>query len=97
MIKFSLPTLASVIVALACVGTVPALARAPKDDMVRCQQLFGIWSKHNGTSSYSKQINADMALEDCRKGRYEAGIAQLNTLLGRMGVSVPPVETASPR
>jgi len=72
------------------------LAQAASDDtMARCQQLFGVWARYNGASGYSKQITADMALEDCRKGHFDTGVAELKRVLERAGITVPPAETAA--
>ena len=74
------------------------LAQASSEDnLARCQQLFGIWARYNGASSYSKQITADMALEDCRKGNFGTGVAELKRVLQRAGITVPPAETAAAR
>jgi len=84
------------------VGSLPSeptfLAQASSDNnMARCQQLFGIWSRYNGVSGYSKQVSADMALEDCRKGHFDTGVAELTRVLQRAGITVPPAETAAVR
>jgi hypothetical protein len=71
------------------------LAQASSNNMARCQQLYGMWSRLNGTSSYSKEIAPDMALEDCRKGNFDAGVAELTQALQRAGITVPPPETAA--
>jgi hypothetical protein len=74
------------------------LAQASSDNtMARCSQLFGIWARYNGVSGYSKQVTADMALEDCRKGHYDTGVAELTRVLQRAGITVPPAETAAVR
>jgi hypothetical protein len=56
--------------------------------MGRCQQLYGIWTKHNETSSCSKMLDADMALEHCRKGEFAAGVAQLKRVLEPRAVCI---------
>ena len=72
-----------------------ALAQAPNDDLVRCQALYGQWLKYNGTSSYSKNVGPEMALEDCRKGDTTAGIANLKSILQRGRIPLPATETAA--
>ncbi len=62
--------------------------------MARCQQLFGLWSRHN-TDGYAKPLDARMALEDCRKGNIARGVAELKRVLERRGIPVPPTETAT--
>jgi hypothetical protein len=101
MIRHTLSALSGVIVAIACAG--PALAQtgqaatgqAGEDNMARCQQLFSLWARHNGTSSYGKVLDADMALEQCRKGQYSAGVSQLKEALQRQQIPVPPAASVA--
>ncbi|MBS0222658.1 MAG: hypothetical protein JSR91_18165 [Proteobacteria bacterium] len=86
-------TVAGAVIALGLAA--PAFAQSPSDKMAECQQLYGQWSKYNGTSSYSKNVGPEMALEDCRKGNYTAGIASLKQTLQRNGIPVPPSQTAT--
>jgi hypothetical protein len=72
-------------------------AQPSEENMARCQQLFGIWSRHNGTHGYGRVLDGDMAIEQCRKGEYAAGVAQLKTLLQRQRLPIPPVESAQTR
>lgn len=73
----------------------PAFAQSPKEDQARCQQLYGQWAKYNGASGYSRHVDADMALEDCRKGNTAAGIAEMTKIMVRNSIPVPPTETAT--
>ena len=94
--------LASAIVAMGNVG--PAAADSParttqdptEATMARCQQLAGLWSRHN-TTGYAKPLEVDLALEDCRKGNYASGVASLKRALDRAQIPVPPTETARSR
>jgi len=108
--RHTLLTLSGVIVAIGCAGPVSAdplstsssrgstlLAQSGEENMARCQQLYGIWSRHNGTSGYGRVLDADMALEQCRKGEFAAGVAQLKRVLERSQLPVPPVESAATR
>ena len=94
MIRHALSTLSGVILSIGLAA--PVLAQSPEDNMARCQQLYSIWARHNATSAYGKMLDADMAIEQCRKGQYSAGVAQLKQVLQRQQLPVPPVETASP-
>jgi hypothetical protein len=71
-----------------------AFAQSPTDDGARCQALYGQWLKYNGTSSYSKNVGPEMALEQCRRGDTTAGIADLKRILERNRIPVPATETA---
>src|SRR5262249_17872980 len=73
----------------------PVLAQSSKADQAECSRLYGIWSKYNGTSAYGKMRTADAAVEECRKGNTQAGIADLKRVLQRSGIPVPPAETAT--
>lgn len=73
----------------------PTFAQAPNDDLVRCQALYGQWVKYNGTSSYSKNVGPEMALEDCRKGNTTAGIAEMKKIMARSNIPLPATETAT--
>ncbi len=72
----------------------PVLAQAT-GDLAECQRLHGLWSRYNGTSAYGKMAGADIALEECRKGNTEAGIADLKRTLQRANIPVPRAETAT--
>jgi hypothetical protein len=94
-------TLASVIVAIGYAGPVVAnstepifLAQSSDDTMARCQQLFSLWSRHN-TDGYAKPLDANMALENCRKGNVASGVAALKRVLERAQIPIPPAETAA--
>jgi len=90
MIRHTLSALAGAFVVVAWAGPVLAQgAQAGEDNMPRCQQLYSLWAKHNGTSAYGKVIDADMALEQCRKGQYAAGVGTLKGILQRGQIPVP--------
>lgn len=79
---------------LAIGGAGSALAAPPSStsaaELARCQQLYGLWSKYNGTSSYSKNVSPEMALEQCNKGDTAGGIASLTRILEQGRIPVPP-------
>ena len=60
--------------------------------MARCQQLFGLWSRHN-TDGYAKPLDARMGLEDCQKGNFASGVAALKRALERAQIPIPPTES----
>jgi hypothetical protein len=92
---FSVRTVAALAGAALTLGLAgPSLAQAPKDDLVRCQALYGQWLKYNGTSSYSKNVGPEMAIEECRRGDTTAGIADLKSILQRGRIPLPATETA---
>jgi hypothetical protein len=73
--------------------TLPAQASG-EDTMARCQQLFGLWSRHN-TDGYARPLDARMALEDCQKGNVASGVAALKRVLERAQIPIPPTESAA--
>ncbi|MBS0520227.1 MAG: hypothetical protein JSR90_16140 [Proteobacteria bacterium] len=80
--------------AIALGATAPAFAQSANDRMVECQQLYDTWSKYNGSSKYGNPGAPDVALQDCRKGNYAAGIAYLKDALHRNAIPDPTSETA---
>jgi hypothetical protein len=71
--------------------TLPAQA-AGEDTMARCQQLFGLYDRHN-SDGYARPLDARTALEDCRKGNIASGVAALKRALERAQIPVPPAES----
>ena len=70
-----------------------ALAQASGENtLARCQQLFGLLSRHN-TDGYARPLDARMALEDCQKGDIASGVATLKRALERAQIAVPPIES----
>jgi hypothetical protein len=71
------------------------LAQASSEDtMARCQQLYGLFSRHN-SDGYARPLDARMGLEDCQKGNISAGIATLKGALGRAQIAIPPAESTT--
>ena len=69
------------------------LAQASGEDtMARCQQLFGLYDRHN-SDGYARPLDASAALEDCRKGHIASGVAALKRALERAQIPVPPAES----
>jgi hypothetical protein len=76
-------------IATACTTTPPA---SPKL-MARCTQFYTLWVRyaHHPTFHHTGQMaRAELALEDCKAGRYEAGLQELEILLQRNRIPVPP-------
>lgn len=92
-LRHAATALSGVVLAIGLGG--PVFAQAPKGGLAECQRLHGLWSRYNGTSAYGKMASADAALEECRKGNIEAGIADLKRSLQRSNIPLPPSETAT--
>src|SRR5262245_1346654 len=84
--------LSTAIVAIGYAEPVSAETSSGENTMARCQQLFGLWSRHN-TDGYARPLDARMGLEDCQKGNYAAGVATLKRALERAQIPIPPVES----
>ncbi len=93
----------AVLAALACISTASAQTAPSQSttvqsgDMARCSQLFSTRSKYhaNGSEPTAQDVQAEMALQDCRAGRYDTGIAALEGMLKQKGIPVPPSQTAN--
>ena len=71
------------------------LAQASSEDtLARCQQLYGLLSRHN-TDGYARPLDARMALEDCQKGNISSGVATLKRSLERAQIAIPPAEATA--
>ena len=97
----------ALLAALACIETASAqtgpsqttTTQSGKGDLARCQQLFSQRSHYhaNGSEPTSQDVEAEMALKDCRAGRTEAGIATLEGMLRARGIPLPQPEAAQSR
>jgi hypothetical protein len=107
-IKLTLPrsnlvaatAVSAVLTALACIATASAqTAPNAKGDLARCQQLFSQRAHYhaNGSEPSAQDVDAEMALKDCRAGRTEAGIATLEGMLRAKGIPLPQPEAAQSR
>ena len=67
------------------------LSQASSREAERCQQLYGVWQRYkaNSTNGSGRDVQSQAALQDCRNGRVEAGIAQLEQLLRNDRIPVP--------
>jgi hypothetical protein len=99
-IKLAVPS--AILAALALLSTASAQTaqnaqQNTKNDMARCSQLAATRSHYhaNGGEATAQDTQAELALADCRAGRYDTGIATLEGLLKSKGIPVPPAETAS--
>jgi len=72
----------------------PALGQDAAKDIARCQALYSQWSRYDSASHYSKQLDVDMAAEECRNGHAQAGIADFRRILERGRIPLPATESA---
>src|SRR6266404_2032776 len=67
--------------------------RTPSELMARCNELYGLWGKyeaHGIATSSNQDTAAEVALSDCRRKDFTAGIAALEHLLDRDKIPFPP-------
>jgi len=73
------------------------VAQASPDGMARCQQLYGTWSRYkaNSTNGSGRDIQSQVALQNCRDGHFDIGTAELERLLQADRIPVPPKQSAA--
>lgn len=83
-------TAATIVIASAgCTSTPPASPRL----LARCTQLYVLWFRYEQHTTFhhtGQQAQAELALDDCKQGRYDAGLQQLEKMLRRGQVLMPP-------
>jgi hypothetical protein len=80
---------------LAACSTVPPASPA---QMERCTKLYAMWYRYGQHATFhhtGQRARAEIALEDCRAGRYDQGMAELEELLRRHRVPNPPAAKPS--
>jgi hypothetical protein len=70
-------------------GTTLLAQASGEDTLARCQQLYGLFSRHN-SDGYARPLEARMGLEDCQKGKIASGVATLKRALERAQIAIPP-------
>jgi len=85
------------LVASTIVGAmVAACASAPQPSpqlMARCTQLYGLWWRYENHPTFhhtGQRARAELALDYCQHGRYDEGIQELEKLLRRGRIPIPP-------
>jgi hypothetical protein len=78
-------------------GTLGQAVPAAAADTDRCQQLYSAWQRYKGvsTNGSGRDIQSQAALQDCRNGHVDAGVAQLEKLLKDDRIPVPDVSSAA--
>lgn len=78
-----------VVASAACTSTPPASPRL----MARCTQFYALWFRYEQHITFhhtGQKAQADLALDDCQHGRYDAGLQQLEKMLRRGLIPIPP-------
>jgi hypothetical protein len=77
-----------VIASAGCTSTPPASPRL----LARCTQFYVLWFRYEQHITFhhtGQQAQAELALNDCQQGRYDAGLQQLEKMLRRGRVPIP--------
>ncbi|WP_305186168.1 hypothetical protein [Reyranella sp.] len=90
-------SLASRLMACAALAaTAGACASAPPASpklMARCTQLYALWVRYEPVLTLihtGQKVRVELAMVDCQHGRYEAGIQELEKILRRGRIPLPP-------
>ena len=81
---------AAAAMAASCTSTPPASPEL----MARCTQLYMLWVRYEPILTIihtGDKARSELALDDCQRGRYEAGLQELEKLLRRGRIPIPPV------
>lgn len=76
-------------VVAACTSAPPASPEL----MARCQKLQMLWVRYEPVLTLihtGQKAQVELAMMDCQQGRYEAGIQELERILKRGKISIPP-------
>jgi len=82
-------TTALAVAAVACTLAPPASPEL----MARCQKLQMLWVRYEPVLTLihtGQKVRVELAMMDCQNGRYEAGIQELESILRRGKITVPP-------
>jgi hypothetical protein len=74
-----------------------ASAQTTPDPKARCAQLISYYERYGASRSENSDGARNMtdmgARIDCEQGRYDKGVAAMETLLKQKGFDVPPAQT----
>lgn len=71
---------------------------ASPEQMERCTKLYATWYSYGQHATFhhtGERARAEIAVEECRAGRYEEGMAELEDLLRRHRLAIPPAAKPS--
>lgn len=82
------------LIAAGAICTLPSAGRAQEDPLAaRCNQLFTMADRalsRRNESGGGPNLRVQGAGVDCRRGRYEQGIRNLERILRGQGFTIPP-------
>ena len=80
-----------VLAAMVLMVGMPAIAQTPAEDLARCERYYAMYERYSNTGGESRQgsvasaLEARTAVEDCRRGNTQAGLAVLERRLRSLG------------
>lgn len=86
--------------ALALLAAACSAPPASPAKLERCTKLHATWMRYGQHITFhhtGQQARAELALQDCRQGRYDRGMAELEELLRRGRIPAPPPVTEGAR
>lgn len=89
--RFASCFLAAATIVIASAGCTSAPPASPRL-LARCTQLYVLWFRYEQHITFhhtGQQAQAELALNDCQQGRYDAGLQQLEKMLRRGRVPIP--------
>lgn len=90
--RLALRFLAAATIVIACAGCTSTPPASPRL-LARCTQLYMLWFRYEQHTTFhhtGQQAQAELALDDCKQGRYDDGLQQLEKMLRRGQVPIPP-------
>ena len=73
-------------------GCTTAAPQSPKL-MARCTQMYALWVRYCQDFilfQSGQRAQAELALHQCQNGQYESGLQQLERILKRDRIAIPP-------
>lgn len=92
MVRLASRFMASATLAVAVAACTSAPPASP-ELLARCTQLYMLWARYEQHYTYhhtGQRARAELALDDCQHGSYDAGLQQLERMLKRGRIPVPP-------
>lgn len=84
--------LAMALICAACVGQAASPEPSPQW-LAYCTKLYGLWYRYGNHPTFhhtGQRARAELALYRCQNGRFQAGLDELDVLLARNLLTIPP-------
>jgi hypothetical protein len=74
-----------------CLGACTTASPPDPQRLAQCTKLFGMWARYEQHWTFhhtGQRARAELAIDGCQHGRYDAEIAELKRLLRRGGFAI---------